>query len=373
MTFHILALETLLNLFIGFQVYAAETSKAPPTTEPQKIEKTWLIEDEKNTIQNFNANADSVVFVNTKTLMRDFFSMDVIEVPSGAGTGFIWDKEGHIVTNFHVIENHSKSQPVSVTLKDGRTLEAKIVGYEPHRDIAVLKLKDTKNLPVGFSEKLADSSDIQVGQKTIAIGNPFELSHTLTTGVVSALGRSVPSPVPGISNRDMIQTDAAINPGNSGGPLMDSRGYLIGMNTSIFSQSGTSAGVGFAVPSNVIKRIVTQLVKFGKISQPGLGIQTVENRLARYLGVKEGVIIAGFINNQPSAAARAGLRGSRLTRNGKPELGDIIISIDSHKVNDRDDIYNILENKTVGDKVKVDYLRNGKKAAVDVILQEIKD
>lgn len=351
----------------------AETTKTPPPTEPQKVEKTWLIEDEKNTIQTFNSSADSVVFVNTKTLVRNDFTMDVYEVPSGAGTGFIWDKNGYIVTNYHVIENHSKNQPVSVTLKDGRTLEAKIVGYEPHRDIAVLKLKDNKNLPLGFSEKLADSSDIQVGQKTIAIGNPFELSHTLTTGVVSAIGRSVPSPVPGISNRDMIQTDAAINPGNSGGPLMDSRGFLVGMNTSIYSQSGSSAGVGFAVPSNVIKRIVAQLIKTGKISQPGFGIQLVPERLARYLGVKEGVVIGGFIENQRSAAASAGLRGSTMRRNGTPELGDIILTIDGKKVNDRDDMYSAIESKAVGDNVKVEYLRRGKKATVDVILQEIKE
>lgn len=362
----------LLGL-MTFPAFTNAADPAPPPTEQQKI-KSWFLEDEKNTIANFNANADSVVFVNTKTYVRDFFSRDVHEVPAGAGTGFIWDRTGHIVTNFHVIENHSKSQPVSVTLKDGRSLDAKIVGYEPYRDIAVLKIENPKNLPVGFSEKLADSSDIQVGQKTIAIGNPFELSHTLTTGVVSALGRTVPSPVPGISNRDMIQTDAAINPGNSGGPLMDSRGYLIGMNTSIYSQSGSSAGVGFAVPSNVIKRIVAQLIKNGKVSQPGLGIQLVPERLARYMGVKEGVAILTFIENQPSNAAQAGLKGSKQGSRGRPpELGDIITHIDGKAVNDRDDIYSVLENHAVGDKVKVDYVRKGKKASTEVTLQEIKE
>ncbi len=363
----------VLGGFLALSTLAAHADPTPPPTEQQKI-KSWFLEDEKNTIATFNGSADSVVFVNTKTFVRDFFSRDVYEVPSGAGTGFIWDRAGHIVTNYHVIENHSKNQPVSVTLKDGRSLDAKIVGFEAHRDIAVLKIEEPKNLPVGFSEKLADSSDIQVGQKTIAIGNPFELSHTLTTGVVSAMGRNVPSPVPGISNRDMIQTDAAINPGNSGGPLMDSRGYLIGMNTSIYSQSGSSAGVGFAVPSNTIKRIVTQLIKNGKISQPGLGIQLVPDRLAKYLGVKEGVAILGFIENQPSAAARAGLKGSKAGSRGRPpELGDIITHIDGKPVNDRDDIYNVLENHAVGDKVKVAYLRKNKKATTDVILQEIKE
>ncbi|MCC6137473.1 MAG: PDZ domain-containing protein, partial [Bdellovibrionaceae bacterium] len=166
---------------------------------------------------------------------------------------------------------------------------------------------------------------------------------------------------------------AAINPGNSGGPLMDSRGYLIGMNTSIYSQSGNSAGVGFAVPSNMIKRIVAQLVKSGKVSQPGLGIQPVPTRLARYLGVKNGVVIGTFMENQPSAAARAGLRKSEINKNGSPILGDIILSIDGKVVNDRDDLYNALEDKAVGDKVKVDYLRKGKKLSTEVVLQEIKD
>lgn len=352
----------------------AQLATKPTTDVDSNKEHSWLLEDEKNTINNFNKSADSVIFVNTKTYARDFFSMDIREIPSGAGTGFIWDDQGHIVTNFHVVENQAKSQPVSITFKNGKTLNATIIGVEPHRDIAVLKLKNTKELPMGFAEKLADSSQIQVGQKTIAIGNPFELSHTLTTGVVSALGRSVPSPIPGISNRDMIQTDAAINPGNSGGPLMDSRGYLIGMNTAIYSQSGNSAGVGFAVPSNVIKRVVGQIIKHGKVIQPGLGIAMVPPEFAkRYLGVKTGVLIGTFMENQISAAERAGLKRSYSKRNGDVELGDVIIGLDGKKIEDLDDLYSALEDKAVGDKVKVDFLRKGKKQSLEVTLQEIKD
>lgn len=366
-------------VFLGLLITSELSAKTLDTTKPNstediKKEKTWLIEDEKNTINTFNNNADAVVFVNTKTFVRDFFSMDVYEIPSGAGTGFIWDADGHIITNYHVVENHSPKQSVTVTLRDGRILEAKIIGSEPHRDIAVLKLKQSKNIPLGFSSKLADSTEIQVGQKTLAIGNPFELSHTLTTGVVSAIGRSVPSPIPGISNRDMIQTDAAINPGNSGGPLMDSRGYLIGMNTSIYSQSGNSAGVGFAVPSNVIKRIVAQIIKHGKVSQPGLGIEPFPPQLAqRYFRLKSGILISGFLKNQPSSAARAGLRGTTVENNDNIVMGDVIVGADGKKIENLDDLYNTLENKSVGDKIKVDYLRKGKKYTAEIILQDIKE
>lgn len=362
----------LFSFFIGAQTSAVEN------------EKSWQLQDEKNTIDIFNKEADSVVFVNTTAKIRDFFSMDVFEVPAGAGTGFIWDQKGHIVTNFHVIES-AASNTVKVTLKDGRTLEAKIIGKEPRRDIALLKIKDTKNIPIGFADRLADSSKLQVGQKTIAIGNPFELSHTLTTGVVSALGRSVPSPLQGIMNRDMIQTDAAINPGNSGGPLMDSRGYLIGMNTSIYSQSGSSAGVGFAVPVNTIKRVVEQIIKYGKVKQPGLGIVPLQEQYYPYLGLcgqpsvfrrggdkceSKGLVIREIIAR--GAADRAGLKGIKLDEDSA-EIGDIITAVDGKTVTDLDDLLSILENKNAGDTVKVDYLRKKVKKTTTVTLQDLQE
>ncbi|MBY0383809.1 trypsin-like peptidase domain-containing protein [bacterium] len=334
-----------------------------------ETEKPWLLADEKNTIDIFNKAADSVVFVNTTARVQDFFSMDVFEVPAGAGTGFIWDQKGHIVTNYHVIEA-TASNTVKVTLKDGRTLDAKIIGKEPRRDIAVLKIKDTKNLPIGFSTQLADSAQLHVGQKTIAIGNPFELSHTLTTGVVSAIGRNVPSPIQGVMNRDMIQTDAAINPGNSGGPLMDSRGYLIGMNTSIYSQSGSSAGVGFAVPVNTIKRIVEQIIKYGKVSQPGLGIEPLPEVYYRMLGIRglEGIVIKSV--RARGGAEKAGLRGLQISEN-RFELGDVITAIDGKPVKNIDDLFGVLENKNLGDSVKVDYLRKKSKNSTTVVLGNI--
>jgi S1-C subfamily serine protease len=268
-----------------------------------------------------------------------------------------------------VIES-ATSNTVKITLKDGRTLEAKIIGKEPRRDIALLKVKVTKNLPAGFSSILADSSKLQVGQKTIAIGNPFELSHTLTTGVVSALGRNVPSPIQGIMNREMIQTDAAINPGNSGGPLMDSRGYLIGMNTSIYSQSGSSAGVGFAVPVNTIKRIVEQIIKFGKVSQPALGIEYLPEVYYRLLGLQglDGIMIKRV--REGGGAEKAGLRGMKFHEN-EAELGDLITSVDGKPVKDIDDLFSVLETKNPGDAVKVEYLRRKTKKTTTVILEDI--
>ncbi len=355
-------------IFTSFLVWSSTLLFAQNTTVLEN-EKPWLLQDEKNTIDIFNKAADFVVFVNTTTKVRDFFSMDVFEVPAGAGTGFVWDQKGHIVTNYHVVEAATSNQ-VKVTLKDGRSIDAKIIGTEPRRDIAVLKLKDTKNLPIGFSAQLGDSAKLQVGQKTVAIGNPFELSHTLTTGVVSALGRSVPSPAQGIMNREMIQTDAAINPGNSGGPLMDSRGFLIGMNTAIYSQSGSSAGVGFAVPVNTIRRVVEQIVKYGKVSQPGLGIEYLPEFYYRMLGVRgfEGIIIKSILPR--GGADKAGLRGMKIS-DSNAELGDVITAVDGKPVKDVDDLFSILENKNPGDTVKVDYLRKKSKLSTNVTLSNL--
>lgn len=371
-TFSFLAL-LIVSLFTGaiFSPYLEPITKpslahAQKPEPPSQIseEKTWLLQDEKNTIDIFNRLADSVVFVNNTALVRNFFSADVHEVPNGVGSGFIWDKDGYVVTNFHVVQRANK---VKVTLKDGRSFDAKVVGSEPRKDIALLKIKNGKNLPKGFSEQLADSSQVVPGQKSIAIGNPFELSHTLTTGVISAIGRSFPSPT-GITIRDMIQTDAAINPGNSGGPLIDSRGYLIGMNTAIYSESGSSSGVGFAVPVNTIKRVVGQLIKSGKIIQPGLGIVPLPENYKRYLRYK-GLMIAQV--RAGGAAQKAGLRGGRVTDNDDVELGDIIIAVDGRKIENIDDLYNVFEDKKVGDKVTVEYLRNGSKKTTQVTLEDV--
>lgn len=365
-----------------------------PWASPANItlERPWLLQDEQNTINTFKQSDNEVVYVSTLAKVRDFFSNDVFEVPAGTGTGFFWDDQGHIVTNFHVIaqawseqnprqgrsrrrgRRRSAESSLTVNLKDGRSFEAEIKGVFPSKDIAVLKIKKDKkkSLPKGFSQKLADSSKVLVGQKTIAIGNPFELSHTLTTGVVSALERSVPSPLgENYTIRDMIQTDAAINPGNSGGPLMDSRGHLIGMNTAIFSKSGSSAGVGFAVPSNTIKRVVTQIISKGKVIRAGLGIEVVPQSYAEYMGF-EGVMVGRAAKG--SAAQKAGLRGVRFPkgrRRGDPEMGDIITNVDGKKVESFDDLQNALDGKNVGEKVQLTYKRKGKTRNTKVKLQEI--
>jgi S1-C subfamily serine protease len=251
--------------------------------------------------------------------------MDAYEVLAGFGSGFVWDNQGHIVTNFHVVEN---ANSLTVTLSDHASYDAEIVGVEPSKDIAMLRIetRTSKLKPV----KIGSSTNLLVGQKVVAIGNPFGLDQTLTTGVVSALGRQIKAGN-GRTIQDVIQTDAAINPGNSGGPLLNSNGELIGINTAIISPSGSSAGIGFAVPVNTVSRVGPQLIKFGKVIRPGLGVQLLSNNefYAHRLGI-EGVIIESV--QRGSAAYRAGLRGLQTNRFGDSVLGDVIIGINDKEV-----------------------------------------
>jgi S1-C subfamily serine protease len=283
-----------------------------------------------------------------------------LEVPSGSGSGFIWDNQGHIVTNFHVVAN---AKQLNVALQDQRTFKATIVGAEPRKDIAVLRIKAPPDAlqPIRVPQK---SIELEVGQKVIAIGNPFGLDHTLTTGVISALGREVQG-AGGVTIRDMIQTDAAINPGNSGGPLLDSTGQLIGMNTMIYSQSGAWAGIGFAVPVNTILRIVPQIIRTGRAEQVGLGIHIDPNaKLERRLRLR-GVIILGVQDGSP--AHKAGLRG--ITEEiDRLVLGDVIVAINDKPINSYDDLYNELDQKNAGDTVKVTVVRQDKKVTVELQL-----
>ncbi len=326
------------------------SSPAPSTDIPPLSSKAPL-EDERNTINVFRDTAASAVFVTQKRMVVDYWAGQAMEVPAGSGSGFVWDKEGHIVTNFHVIQG---ARSLTVTLQDQSTHNAEVRGAEPRKDIAVLKINvpADKLRPIRLPEnkKLA----LEVGQKAIAIGNPFGLDHTLTVGVVSALGRSMEG-VGGVTIRDMVQTDAAINPGNSGGPLLDSSGRLIGMNTAIYSKSGASAGVGFAVPVSSIQRVVPQIIRTGRAEQVGLGIRIDgEQRLERQAGLR-GVIVLGV---QPGGPAdKAGIRPVQSTARGLA-LGDVIIGIDSQKIDDYDDLYNALDAHQAGDKVKVK-LRRG--------------
>ncbi len=318
-------------------------------------------EDERNTIDVFRAVAPSTVFVTQTRLVRDWSSMRALEVPSGAGSGFIWDNQGHIVTNFHVVYSRGRAPNVTVTLHNHKSYPAKIVGGEPRKDIAVLKIDAPANelVPVRLP---APDEKLEVGQKTIAIGNPFGLDNTLTIGVISALGREVPG-FGEVKIRDMIQTDAAINPGNSGGPLLDSRGLLIGMNTMIFSASGASAGIGFAVPISTIRRVVPQVVATGRAEQVGLGIQALRDDLAARYGI-EGVIVQNVIQGSP--ADKAGLRGFHDTPSGP--TADIIIAIDDAPVRTFADLYNELDKHKPGELVNVKVLRGGKTLTVAVPL-----
>jgi len=322
-----------------------------------------LLPDEENTIKVFKGAAASVVYV-TNVAITQHPGMDEQAIPQGTGSGFVWDRAGHIVTNFHVVAG---GDAFLVTLGDQTHLEARIVGSDPTKDIAVLKVeKDHAKLsPV----RAANFEALRVGQKTIAIGNPFGLDHTLTTGVISALGREMQG-VSGVTIRDMIQTDAAINPGNSGGPLLDSDGNLIGMNTMIYSRSGGSSGIGFAVPVSFIARIVPELIKFGKVVRPGMGISILNTGQKFYLiGDRPGVVINEVGPGSP--AAKAGLQGLRRLPGGRVSAGDIIVGVESYQVKDFDDLFNVFDRFKPGDTVKVKIMRGVKELVLPVTLINI--
>jgi S1-C subfamily serine protease len=335
------------------------TAAAPATPAPiVPLGPNAKTEDERNSISVFETVAPSTVFVTNKRRVVDF-SRQVTEVPAGTGSGFVWDTEGHVVTNHHVVQG---AQSLSVTLFDHRSFEARVVGVDARRDIAVLQLLEgPSNLrPIRVEKGI----ELFVGQKTLAIGNPFGLDQTLTTGIISALGRSVPGQQ-GVAMRDMVQTDAAINPGNSGGPLIDSSGRLIGMNTMIFSRSGSSAGIGFAVPVSAIARAVPQIIKVGRSAQIGIGIMIdPERQLERTYGVT-GVLVLRVSEDGP--AARAGLRGTSMTRGGV-SFGDVITGIDGEPVKDFDDLATILDRHNPGEKVKLTIQRGKEKLTVPIEL-----
>ena len=343
----------------GAAIVETQGEAAVPSAGP----RTDLSADELRTIDLFRDTAPSVVFITTLTRRRDFFTMNVQEIPSGTGSGFIWDDRGHIITNFHVIENASR---YLVTLSDQTTWPAKIVGYAPGKDLAVLRIEapseSLRPLPLGSSETLL------VGQKVLAIGNPFGLDHTLTTGVISALGRAITSRDE-TRIEDVIQTDAAINPGNSGGPLLDSSGRLIGVNTLIYSPSGASAGIGFAIPVDTINWVVPDLIEYGQIRRPVLGIYPLSNSLARRWGI-EGVMFSSVDPN--GSADRAGLLPVLRDRRGRILPGDIIVAIDGEEIRSRGDLTLILEKRDVGDRVEVSFIRDGQRRRVSVTLQEMR-
>ncbi len=328
-----------------------------------------LSTDEDINIRVFEEAHPAVVNISTTTLS---FSLRRGVVPSGGqGSGFIIDKRGYILTNNHVV---AKADEIRVTLADGEILPAKLVGRDPYSDIAVIKVASDK---INISAVLGDSDQIKVGQKAIAIGNPFGLSHTLTTGIVSALGRSIENS-DGVEIDEIIQTDAAINPGNSGGPLLNSNGEVIGINTAIFSLSGGYQGIGFAIPINRAKEVASQLIETGKVPRPSLGIDAipVDNQLAYAIGlpVNYGLMLQRIFKGGP--ADKAGLRGgTRRVTNILMEFligGDIIVAIDNEKITDSKKYMSVINKKKVGQKIKIEFYRGKRLMEVETVLTERK-
>jgi S1-C subfamily serine protease len=310
-----------------------------------------LITEELNNIAVFKTASPSVVNITTLAMARDQFSMNAQQVPRGTGTGFIWDERGYIVTNFHVVQNASGAR---VTLADQKSFQAELVGTFPDRDLAVLKIDAKVQLP---PLAIGSSKDLMVGQRVYAIGNPFGLDQTLTTGVVSALNREIDS-VSQRAIRGVVQTDAAINPGNSGGPLLDSSGRVIGVNTAIFSPSGASAGIGFAIPVDEVNRIVPRLIRDGRMVRPALGVVPGPPQMALALGLPPGVPLLQVTRGGP--AHKAGLRP--FTRSGDAGVvaGDVITAIDDTPVTDLDSMLSALERHQPGDEATLTLWRDGK-------------
>ncbi|MBU0485745.1 MAG: trypsin-like peptidase domain-containing protein [Proteobacteria bacterium] len=320
-----------------------------------------LAADELNTIELFRSASPSVVYINSIEVRRGLFNLNIYEIPKGTGSGFIWDLEGRIVTNFHVIEDASR---VEVTLADHSTWKAVLVGVAPDKDLAVLQIfppvEKLKPITVG------ESSTLEVGQKAFAIGNPFGLDQTITAGIISALGREI-NAVTGRTIQGVIQTDAAINPGNSGGPLLDSAGRLIGINTAIYSPSGGSSGVGFAVPVEEINRVVPEIIRYGKVVKAGIGVTLADPGIARRLNI-DGILIMNVLPG--SIAEKAGIMGTRRVM-GEIVLGDIIQSVNQVKVSSYDDLRNEIDKYKVSEVVVLGILRGGRKYSIDLILEEV--
>jgi S1-C subfamily serine protease len=343
----------------------ASAVPSPPTVLPRTLEP-----DERRTIELFRSASRSVAFITTRVQQVDLWTRSVFEVPSGTGSGFVWDDRGHVVTNFHVVQDVASREGGSARVNVGDAeFDAAIVGFAQDQDLAVLHIEapPDKLVPI----QIGRSADLEVGQKVYAIGNPFGLDHTLTTGIVSALGRTIDS-VSGTTIFDVIQTDAAINPGNSGGPLLDSGGRLIGVNTAIYSPSGASAGIGFAVPVDTVSRIVPELIAYGKVVRPVLGVG-LDDRLSSYvtrrLGV-EGALVRDVYRG--TGAAEAGLEGTRL-RGGRLVPGDVIQAIDGKEVSSVADLQGRLGSYRPGDTVTLKLWRDGKTREVKVRLQKATD
>jgi putative serine protease PepD len=325
--------------------------------------------DEKNNQEVYNATSPGVVNITSTVYVQDFFRA---YSQQGTGSGSILDKDGRILTNYHVVQDAEK---LEVTLANDKKYEARVLGSDPDNDLALIKIDAPKEELTTIS--LGASKDLFVGQKVLAIGNPFGFNRTLTTGIVSGLARSLKSEITGRLIEAVIQTDAAINPGNSGGPLLNSRGQLIGINTMIYSPSGGSVGIGFAVPVETAKRVIDDILKYGRVRKPSLGIEGLP--LARFgsqliraleLPVSEGVMIIRVTPG--SSAERAGIRNAQEVQLGRyvVPLGDIITKIDGTPVTKQDDLDHVLNNKNIGDNVQLEVMRDGRRVNLTVQLME---
>jgi S1-C subfamily serine protease len=352
------AIGSALVLILSGPAVAASPAGVTPRAVTARGD---LATDEKSTIALFEHTRDSVVFISTSSVVQDFWSRNVLSVPRGTGSGFIWDDAGHVVTNYHVIEGAGEA---TIKLSDGSDFKCTLVGASPEHDIAVLKIGSRYKRPPPVP--LGTSHDLKVGQKVYAIGNPFGLDWTLTSGIVSALNRSLPEER-GSLVEHLIQTDAAINPGNSGGPLLDSAGRLIGINTAIYSPSGTSAGIGFAVPVDTVNRVVPQLIRLGKYVRPSLGLRMDEElnqRLASALEVRGVVVLRA-----PTGKLAPGLQESTLSRDGSIFLGDVITAVNGKPVESIHQLVMQLDELSVGDAVSLTLLRKGKSLNLQASLQ----
>jgi S1-C subfamily serine protease len=342
----------LATVTLGILSCSRPAAAAPRPVTPRGA----LTAEEQQNIDVFETWKGSVVFISTTDRVVDFWTRNVMSVPRGTGSGFVWDEQGHIVTNLHVIADAAEA---SVKLADGRDYPATLVGVSQTHDIAVLSIraagKPLKPVAIGTSH------DLRVGQQVFAIGNPFGLDWSLTTGIVSALDRSLDNENGG-TNRHLIQTDAAINPGNSGGPLLDSAGRLIGINTAIYSPSGASAGVGFAVPVDTVNRVVPELIARGHYSPPGLDIETddmLSRAIARELGVEGVAVLRGA----------APFRGARLGARNTVVPGDVILSVEGKPVSSSGQLAAILDDYKVGEDVRLEVWRDGKRVPLTARLR----
>lgn len=359
----------LANVGSMFQPKGANIALAEETPVPPGISNPSSVSDEQNNIEVYKTLAPGVAFITSMSYQENVYG-GVQEGAKGSGSGSVIDNQGHILTNYHVIENAEK---LAVSLGGDKTYPAKVIGGDPDTDLAIIKIDPPKEgltiVPIGDSDKL------EVGQKVLAIGNPFGLDRTLTTGVISGLQRPLRSvPVPGAPTgrviEGAIQTDASINPGNSGGPLLDKFGRMIGINSQILRGS---VGVGFAIPVSIAKRVIPQLIQYGEVRRPKLGVDGVSVKRLQEQGlempVEKGLLLRAVGNGSP--AGTAGLRG--VSRNGSGEiiLGDIITSIDGQSIGDVDDLYRFLDKKQFGDTIQVEVFRSGKTLIVPVKLSPL--